>query len=113
MSVAAESGASSASAGPGDDVILILVEAGMTQSPHASDERPIPATHADVRDVFGALDDDRITAILALRPTIADVEEASVWLSGDADVFGPGRPLKDVAGQIVALLTADEDDDRG
>jgi len=39
------------------------------------------------------------------------VEEASMWLSGDADVFGPGRPLKDVAAQVVALLTADEEDD--
>lgn len=66
----------------------------------------------DVKDVFGAIDDDKLAAILELRPTISDLEEASIWLSGDPDIFGPGRPLKEIAGQIVALLTANEDDDR-
>lgn len=84
----------------------------MTRSPREDGEDVAPAaTHADVKDVFGALDDDKLAAILALRPTIADLEEASIWLSGDADVFGPGRPLKEIAGQIVALVTADEEDD--
>jgi hypothetical protein len=32
-------------------------------------------------------------------------------LSGDRDIFGRGEPLKDVPGQIVALLTADEEED--
>ncbi len=27
---------------------------------------------------------------VALRPTILDVEETSMWLAGDADVFGAG-----------------------
>jgi hypothetical protein len=81
----------------------------MTQS---SSEGPVFATVSDVRDVFGAIDDDRLTAILALRPTIADVEEASIWLSGDPDVFGAGRPLKETAGLIVSILTADEEERR-
>ena len=34
--------------------------------------------------------------ILALRPTVADVEEASIWLGGDADVFGVAEPLKQI-----------------
>jgi hypothetical protein len=38
--------------------------------------------------------------ILALKPTVTDLEEASMWLAGDPDVFEP-RPLKGVAGQIV------------
>jgi hypothetical protein len=33
-----------------------------------------------------------------------------VWLAGDTDVFGAGRPLKPVAGDIVAILTADEEE---
>lgn len=74
------------------------------------DERPL-ATAADVKDVLGPMDDDKMAAILALRPTISDVEDASIWLAGDVDVFGPGRPLKELPGQIVALLTADQDDD--
>jgi hypothetical protein len=48
---------------------------------------------------------------LALKPTILDIEEASMWLSADEDVFEPGQPLKQVAGDIVALLTADEDEE--
>lgn len=83
----------------------------MTQSARDEDDGRVTATHEDVKDVFGAIDDDKLAAILALRPTLSDVEEASIWLSGDVDVFGPGRPLKEVAGQIVALLTADWEDD--
>jgi hypothetical protein len=52
-----------------------------------------------------------MVAIMALKPTILDIEEASMWLSGDADVFGPGRALKDVAARIVTLLKADEKGD--
>ena len=48
---------------------------------------------------------------MALRPTILDVEEASVWLAGDTDVFGAGQPLKPVAGEVVAILTADEEEE--
>ncbi len=40
-----------------------------------------------------------------------DVEEASVWLAGDTDVFGGGEPLKPIAGEIVAILSADEDEE--
>jgi len=67
--------------------------------------------HSAVATRDDGLDDGKMVAIMALKPTIVDVEEASMWLSGDADVFGPGRPLKDVAAQVVALLTADEEDD--
>jgi hypothetical protein len=69
------------------------------------------AASADVTEILGQLDDGKMVAIMALTPTIKDVEEASVWLSGDPDVFGPGNPLKGVAAQIVALLTADEEED--
>lgn len=83
----------------------------MAQSPAESEKHHVQATHDDVRDVLGNMDDAKMLAIMALQPTIMDIEEASVWLSGDADVFGAGRPLKDVAGQIVAILTADEEED--
>ncbi|HUC50854.1 MAG TPA: hypothetical protein VMA30_15855 [Xanthobacteraceae bacterium] len=65
----------------------------------------------DIRRILGSLDDEKLVDIVALRPTIKDVEEASLWLAGDADVFGTGEPLKSNAGRIVAILTADEEDD--
>jgi hypothetical protein len=83
----------------------------MAQPAADAEKHSAVATHDDVVNVLGRLDDGKMVAIMALKPTIVDVEEASMWLSGDADVFGPGRPLKDVAAQVVALLTADEEDD--
>jgi len=48
---------------------------------------------------------------LALQPTLADLEEASIWLGGDADVFGASEQLSATARQIVAILTAGEDEE--
>jgi len=64
----------------------------------------------DVRRILGDLDEAKVLDIMVLRPTILEVEEASMWLAGDADVFGAGRPLQRVAGDIVAILTADEEE---
>jgi hypothetical protein len=88
-----------------------LKEELMSRSEISAEKPSALATHNDVRDVLGKLDDDKMVAIMALKPTIVDIEEASMWLSGDADVFGPGRALKDVAARIVTLLKADEEGD--
>ena len=68
------------------------------------------ATADEVRQILGNLDATKMLPIMALRPTIADVEEASMWLGGDRDVFGPGL-LKGIASQIVTILTADEEEE--
>lgn len=82
----------------------------MTQTSAQGDDGRHPATINDVIDVLGEIDDATLSAIMDLRPTIADIEEASMWMSGDRDVFGAGAPLKDVAGEIVSLLGGEEDD---
>lgn len=69
------------------------------------------ATQKDIIDIFGALDSDQLLAIMALHPTVADVEAASIWLSGDPDVFGAGEPLKGAASDIVTILTAEEEEE--
>jgi hypothetical protein len=69
------------------------------------------ATHEDVKDILGDLDERKMLPILAIRPTVTDLEEASMWLAGDLDVLEP-RPLKDVAGQIVTILTENEEEER-
>lgn len=81
----------------------------MEKTATASSSRP--ATHDDVRSILGSLDETKMQPILALRPTVADLEEASIWLGGDADVFGAAKPLGAAASQIVTLLTADEDEE--
>ncbi len=65
----------------------------------------------DVKRILGYLDNEKLVEIVALRPTLRDVEEASLWLAGDADVFGKGAPLKATAARIVEILTADEEDE--
>jgi hypothetical protein len=84
----------------------------MMQKPRIADAaRRGLATSDDIARILGDLDPSKMLPILGLHPTILDVEEASMWLAGDRDVFGPGLPLQGVASQIVGILTADEEEE--
>jgi len=52
---------------------------------------------------------NKIRSIMAIRPTIADIDETRMWLGGDRDAFGPASPIKGAASQIVTILTAEEE----
>lgn len=69
------------------------------------------ATRDDIKSILGDLDPAEILEIIALRPTVADIEQASVWLEGDPDVFGAGEPIKGVASDIVTILTENEEEE--
>jgi hypothetical protein len=69
------------------------------------------ATRNDVKGVLGDIDAAEMLAIMSLRPTIADIEEASVWLEGDPDVFGAGKTVQGVASEIIAILTENEEEE--
>jgi len=83
----------------------------MAKDPATAQDRGALATADDIRRVLGTLDEAKLLDIVGLRPTILDVEEASVWLAGDTDIFGAGQPLKPVAGEIVAILTVGEEEE--
>jgi len=83
----------------------------MAKEPGTTKTRSAFATAEDIRRILGNLDETKLIDIVALRPRIIDVEEASVWLAGDRDIFGAGQPLKAVASEIVAILTADEEEE--
>ena len=83
----------------------------MQQSHSAEADKRGFATSDDVARILGNLDSTKMLPIMALRPTVLDIEEASMWLSGDSDVFGPGMPLQGIASRIVAILTADEEEE--
>jgi len=83
----------------------------MAKEAATAEDRGALATADDIRRILGALDEAKLLDIVALRPSIVDVEEASLWLAGDSDIFGAGQPLKPVAGEIVAVLTADEEEE--
>ncbi len=68
------------------------------------------ASTGEIRAILGALDENDILEIAALRPTVRDLEEAATWLSGDRDIFGAGEPLRGTAADIVAVLTPDDED---
>lgn len=69
------------------------------------------ASHDDIKAILGNIDLDKMQAVLALRPTTKDVETASLWLAGDADVYGAGEPLKGLAADIVAIITEGENEE--
>jgi hypothetical protein len=64
-----------------------------------------------LRSILGDFDDAKIIEILVLNPSVADLEEAAIWATGDGDVLARnGRPLAGLAADIVEILTADEDE---
>jgi hypothetical protein len=65
----------------------------------------------DIKSMLGDLDNAKVLDILALQPTVRDVEDAVMWISGDPDIFGAGESLKGVAAEIVAIVTADEQEE--
>jgi hypothetical protein len=65
----------------------------------------------DMTRLFGDVEDAKLIDILALKPTLAEVEEAALWVAGDGDVLAKsGRPLAGVVANIVDILTADEEE---
>lgn len=72
----------------------------------------VAATDADITNILGPIDSEKVLEILSLHPTIAEVEEAAMWLSGDADVFGANVPVKGNASHIVTILTAEEEEEQ-
>lgn len=79
--------------------------------PQPSSGSDTAATQADIVGILGQLDSNQLLAILALRPTVAEVEQASMSLSADTDVFSSGEPLKGNAAEIVTILTENEEED--
>ena len=69
------------------------------------------ATEAEITGILGPLDTDKLLAILSLKPTVADVETALLWMSGDRDVFGADEPVKGAVSDIVTILTEGEDEE--
>ncbi|EJW11773.1 hypothetical protein A33M_2756 [Rhodovulum sp. PH10] len=67
------------------------------------------ASAADVRRILRTAEDVEVAAILALDPTVRDVEEAAVWAANRGD--GLGRQPAGKAAAIVDILEADEEAD--
>jgi hypothetical protein len=69
------------------------------------------AIGSDLHQILGEMDDSRAVAILALHPSVAQLEEARVWLNGGGDVLGKEhRPLDGVVAEIFDMLKVDEEE---
>jgi hypothetical protein len=69
------------------------------------------ATGSDLHQILGDMDDSSAVAILALHPSVAQLEEARVWLNGGGDVLGKEhRPLDGVVAEIFDMLKVEEEE---
>jgi hypothetical protein len=70
------------------------------------------ASGSDVHKILGEIEDSTAVAILALHPTVAQLEEARIWLDGAGDVLGKEhRPLDGVVAQIFDMLRVEEEEE--
>jgi hypothetical protein len=66
-------------------------------------------TAEDVREICGDILDWKLAAILALRPTGADLTAAVGWAGGEDELGQQGHPLTGVAATLYDVLRSDED----
>jgi len=65
----------------------------------------------EVQRILGDIDDVKVVKILALNPSLNDVEEAAAWLIGNGDFLAKnGHALTGSANAIVELLARDEEE---
>jgi len=71
----------------------------------------IKATASDAHQILGDMDDSTLVAIMALHPSVAQLEEARLWLNGAGDVLGKEkRPLDGVVAQIFDMLALEDEE---
>jgi len=64
----------------------------------------------DLARVIGDLEDAKTLEILALGPSVADLEEAMIRAEGEGDTLDrAGRPLASKAARVFDILTRDEE----
>jgi hypothetical protein len=69
-------------------------------------------SYEELREILGEIDDRKAFEILALGPTVEDLEEAAKWAGGEGEIVGKaGHPLVGRAAEIFDILTADEEEE--
>jgi hypothetical protein len=84
----------------------------MTTSVQGGSTHTKIATRDDVLRILGDIDERKLLDIFALRPTVAEVEQAAIWIVGNGDVIAKdGRPLSGTPADIVEIVTANEEEE--
>ena len=70
------------------------------------------ATREELLRLVGDIDERKIIDILALHPTVAEIEQAALWTGGDGDILAKGgHPLSGIAAEVLDILAADEEEE--
>ena len=76
-----------------------------------ADTGEVPVSHDDVTHVLGEMDDATAVEILALKPTMSELEQAAAYLGGGGETLAQsGHPLSGVVADIVNILAAEEEE---
>jgi hypothetical protein len=68
------------------------------------------ATHDDLVRALGDVEASRAAAVLALQPSVAELEEAAVRLAGEEeDLASNPRQAKGVVAEILDILAVEEE----
>jgi len=68
-----------------------------------------PTIQSEILRLFGTLDDHNIRQIIALEPSLDDLEITAAYLAGMDDVMGKERhPLTGVTAMIYDIVSSDE-----
>jgi hypothetical protein len=70
------------------------------------------ANRDDLQRILGDLSEPKLIEILELKPSVEDLEEATMCLAGDHDVLAKsGHHVSATAGRIVEILAEREEDE--
>jgi len=70
------------------------------------------ATPDDIRRLFRDIEAEDVLEILKLVPSVAELEEAMAWLTGQGDVVARlGRPQTSKIAAILDIVEEDEDEE--
>jgi hypothetical protein len=71
------------------------------------------ARRDDLKRILRDLDDAAVLEVLALQPSVADVEEAALYAAGIGDGLDrSGHPLTGTVARIVAIIDRQDEPDR-
>jgi hypothetical protein len=89
------------------------VEHELDRQARKRDSNPSPqATSEDVKRILRTIDGRNVVEILDLRPTVAEIEQAALWSSGEGGTLGKaGFKLSGRTARIFEIVSAGEDED--
>lgn len=73
----------------------------------------LSATYLDVERLLGPIDTDTVTAVMALSPTVRDIEMAALHVAGQGEALPERHQPHGTVLAIVELVTRDDEDQRG